>query len=80
MAGLQEELIMPLMKQKLEEYANNDLGYRWCGIRLCNEKTKSKEFEPAVRLFDLASSHYYIFHIDTTKEPESASTTASEKQ
>ena len=52
-SGIPEEHIFPQMKQKLEEYANNDLGYRWCGIRLCNEKSKSKDFEPAVRLFDL---------------------------
>ena len=72
--GPNEEQILTLLKQKLEEYANSDLGYRWCGLRLCNEKTKSKHFESVVKAFDLGKSHYFIFHVDTTDEPKTACT------
>ncbi len=74
---LYAESVLPLLKQKLEEYANSDLGYRWCGLRLCNEKTKSKHFESAVKTFELGKSHYFIFHVDTVAEPQTAASVTS---
>ena len=68
---------MSLLKQKLEDYANSDLGYRWCGLRLCNEKTKSKHFESVVKVFDLGKSHYFIFHVDTANTADEPQTAAS---
>ena len=59
-----EEAVQTL-KNMLETYASTELGFKWCGLRLCNQKTKSKHFEPAVKAFGLEQSHYYIFHINT---------------
>ena len=36
--------VLPLLKDALESYASKELGYRYCGLRLCSEKTKSKHF------------------------------------
>ena len=71
------EAALPLLKAALESYASKELGYRYCGLRLCTEKTKSKHFESAVTTFALGESHYYIFHVDTA-EPESATTATSQ--
>ena len=42
---------MPLLKAQLEEYGNSGLGYRWCGLRLANDKAKNKHFELAKKAF-----------------------------
>ena len=62
-----EAEIVPLMKQKLEEYAES-MGDKCCGIRLCSQKVLKTEVESFIKLFELSTSHYYIYHVDTPTE------------
>ena len=64
-ASEHEAAVMPLLKSKLEEFGNKGLGYRWCGLRLANDKAMNKHFEQAAKVFDLEKSKYFIFHLDT---------------
>jgi hypothetical protein len=42
---------MLLLKAQLKELATQVLGYRWCGLRLANDKAKNKHFELAKKAF-----------------------------
>ena len=50
--------IIPLLKDKLKEYAETQLGHRWCGIRLAHDKRKQESFEPAIKHFEMVDAHY----------------------
>ena len=59
--------ILQLLKTATEEYGANKIEYKLCGIRLCSQKVYKKEDERAKNLWDLDTSHYYIYHVDTQK-------------
>ena len=56
--------VITSMKAGLEAY-NATSDYKYCGIRICNQKTLHTEFEQAISAFELQPTHYYIYHIDT---------------
>ena len=65
--GYSEADVIPVMKEKLEGYAES-MGYKCCGIRLCSQKVLKSQVESVIKLFELNTSHYYIYHVDTPTE------------
>ena len=52
------------LKKQLETFAET-MQYKLCGVRLCNALKSEAENEGVKKLFNLGSSHYYIYHVDT---------------
>jgi len=55
--------VLQLMKQNMTEHCDK-MEQKLCGIRLCSEKVIQHENQAAVDLFQLKSSHYYVYHVD----------------
>ena len=64
-AGEQEDSVFKAIRAFVDSYKGK---YKCCGVRLCGEKTLREQHQEAVKIFELTTSHYYIYNVDTPNQ------------